>query len=158
MIRAVKEWLLSVVMLSFLISLLRLLLPEGNLRKVGAFTGSLVLTAAILRPLARLEPQWPEWDWERYENAIAERTEELGGRREEAFRAEVEARSAELVRAKAEELGLTVSAVVTARTENGTPLPWGVRLDAPRNAALSEWLYDALNIPPERQQWADGEP
>lgn len=155
MIRACKEWLLSIVMLSFLISLTRLAAPEGTLRKISAFTGSLVLLSALLRPLVRLEPDWPDWDMSAYESAIAERMDELSAAREDAFRAQVADRSAELIEAKAAELGLTLSAVVTARESDGTPLPWAVALDAPRNAALSDWICDALNIPPERQTWAE---
>ena len=149
MIQAVREWLLSVVMLSFLISLLRVVLPEGNLRKVGAFTGSLVLMAAILRPLVRLEPEWPVWDTSAYESAIAERMDELSA----DFRAQVAEKCAEAIEAKAAELGAAVSAAVTVREENGTPLPWSVELGGERDAALSEWIRAELNIPPERQNW-----
>ena len=152
MVRGVKEWLLSIVMLSFLISLLRLFLPEGNLRKVGAFTGSLVLMAAILRPLVRLEPELPAWDMSAYESAIAERVEELDA----DFGARVAEKCAELIEAKAAELGAEVSAAVTVREENGTPLPQFVELYGERDAALSEWIRAELGIPPERQEWRDG--
>ena len=155
MIQAVREWLLSIIMTSFLISLLRVLLPEGNLRKIGAFTGSLVLLSAILRPLVRLEPEWPAWDMASYESEIAERMEELNGRQADAFRAQVADASAEMIQQKAAELGASVSAAVTVRTENETPLPWSVTLDGAWNAALSEWMRVALDIPPERQEWRE---
>ena len=155
MIQAVREWLLSIIMTSFLISLLRVLLPEGNLRKIGAFTGSLVLLSAILRPLVRLEPEWPAWDMASYESEIAERMEELNGRQADAFRAQVADASAEMIQQKAAELGASVSAAVTVRTENETPLPWSVTLDGAWNAALSEWIRVALDIPPERQEWRE---
>ena len=155
MIQAVREWLLSIIMVSFLISLLRVLLPEGNLRKIGAFTGSLVLLSAILRPLVRLEPEWPAWDMAAYESEIAERMDELNGRRADAFRAQVADASAEMIQQKAAELGASVSAAVTVRTENETPLPWSVTLDGAWNAALSEWIRVALDIPPERQEWRE---
>lgn len=155
MIRAVREWLLSIVMLSFLISLLRILLPEGSLRKVGAFTGSLVLMSAILRPLTRLEPAWPEWDMGAYERAVQERMEELNAAEEESFQAQVAERTAALIRAQAAELGLRCSVGVRTRMERGTPVPWSVSLDAARNAALSAWMETALGIPPARQYWTD---
>ena len=166
MIGAAREWLVSIVMLSFLISLLRLLLPEGNLRKVGAFTGGLVLMAAILYPLARLEPVWPEWSPEAYENAVNERMEELNAAEENSFRQQVSERTAALIQAKASELGLTVSASVDTRMERGAPIPWAVTLDVTRDAftpdgtregSLSAWLDAALNIPPERQFWTPAE-
>ena len=158
MIQAVREWLLSIIMVSFLISLLRVLLPEGNLRKIGAFTGSLVLLSAILRPLVRLEPEWPAWDMASYESEIAERMDELNGRRADAFRAQVADASAEMIQQKAAELGASVSAAVTVRTENETPLPWSVTLDGAWNAALSEWMRVSLGIPPERQEWRESNP
>ena len=158
MIQALREWLVSIVMLSFLISLLRLFLPEGNLRKAGAFTGSLVLMAAILRPLVRLEPERFDWGLESYESAITERMEEFQANQETAFREMVAERSAEVIVEKAAELGAAVSVRVETRTENGTPLPQSVTLDGPWNAALSEWMRVALDIPPERQEWRESNP
>lgn len=155
MIHAVKEWMLSIIMLAFLISLLRVLLPEGSLRKVGAFTGSLVLMAAILRPLVRLEPEWPVWDMEPYEAAVSERMEELNAAAEERFRLQVAERSAELIREKAAELGTSLSVEVTVRMEDGVPLPWTVTLGGAWDGELSAWLKNTLDIPPERQYWAD---
>ncbi|MBQ9493505.1 MAG: stage III sporulation protein AF [Oscillibacter sp.] len=152
MIAAVRQWLTSIVMLSFLISLLRVLLPEGTLRKVGAFTGSLALMSAILRPLVRLEPDWPDWDLSAYESAVTERMDELGAAREEAFGEQVAAKTAEAIYAHSAR-----PANVTVRLEDGVPLPWSVRLEGPKDAELSAWLESALGIPPARQFWTDDE-
>ncbi len=154
MMDAVRQWLTSVVLTSFLISLLRLLLPEGSLRKAGAFTGSLVLLTAIVRPLARLEPDWPDWNLSAYESAIAERMDELSAGQEDAFAAQVAERTAEAIRAYAP----GVSARVTVRAQDGVPLPWAVTLSGTPEAGLSAWLTNALDIPPERQFWTDSAP
>ena len=157
MIAAAREWILSIIMLSFLISLLRVLLPEGNLRKAGAFIGGLVLMSAILNPLTRLESAWPEWDMEAYENAINERMEALNAAEEESFRAQVAQRTAELIRAQAAEFRMSAPVAVNVRMEGGAPIPWSVTLGGARNAELSAWLENALGIPPARQYWTDDE-
>lgn len=153
MTAAVRQWLTSIVMLSFLISLTRILIPEGTLRKVGAFTGSLVLLSAILRPLVRLEPDWPDWDLSAYESAISERMDELNAQQADAFGAQVAEKTADAITAQAARLGVTVSAVVTVRVTDGVPRPWSVTLYGTPSEALSGWVSEALDIPPERQCW-----
>lgn len=154
MIGAVRQWLTSIILTSFLISLLQLLLPEGSLRKAGAFTGSLVLLTAIVRPLARLEPDWPDWNLSAYESAIAERMDELNAGQEDAFAAQVAERTVGAIAAYSP----GVSARVTVRVQDGVPLPWAVTLSGAPDAELSAWLAAALDIPPERQFWTDSAP
>lgn len=154
MIDAVRQWLTSIILTSFLLSLLQLLLPEGSLRKAGAFTGSLVLLTAIVRPLARLEPDWPDWNLSAYESAITARMDELNAGQEDAFAAQVAQRTAEAITAYAP----GVSARVTVRVVDGVPLPWAVTLSGTPDANLSAWLENALDIPPERQSWTDSAP
>ncbi len=154
MIDAVRQWLTSIILTSFLLSLLQLLLPEGSLRKAGAFTGSLVLLTAIVRPLARLEPDWPDWNLSAYERAITARMDELNAGQEDAFAAQVAERTAAAIGAYAP----GVSARVTVRVRDGVPLPWAVTLSGTPDADLSAWLATALDIPPERQFWTDSAP
>ena len=154
MIDAVRQWLTSIILTSFLLSLLQLLLPEGSLRKAGAFTGSLVLLTAIVRPLARLEPDWPDWNLSAYERAITARMDELNAGQEDAFAAQVAERTAAAIGAYAP----GVSARVTVRVVDGVPLPWAVTLSGAPDADLSAWLKNALDIPPERQFWTDSAP
>ena len=154
MIDAVRQWLTSIILTSFLISLLQLLLPEGSLRKAGAFTGSLVLLTAIVRPLARLEPDLPDWNLSAYESAITARMDELNAGQADAFAAQVAERTAETITAHAP----GVSVRVTVRVVDGVPLPWAVTLSGTPDAGLSAWLTSALDIPPERQFWTDSAP
>ena len=153
MIAAVRQWLASIVMLSFLISLIRILIPDGTLRKVGAFTGSLVLLSAILRPLVRLEPDWPDWDLSAYESAITARMDELSAEQADAFARQVAEKTADAITAQAARLGVAVSASVTVRVADGVPRPWSVALYGAPSEALSAWVSDALDIPSERQCW-----
>ncbi|MBQ9522001.1 MAG: stage III sporulation protein AF [Oscillospiraceae bacterium] len=158
MTAAVRQWLTSIVMLSFLISLIRILIPEGTLRKAGAFTGSLVLLSAILRPLVRLEPDWPDWDLSAYESAITARMDELNAQQADTFGVQVAEKTAETITAQAARLGVTVSASVTVRVTDGVPCPWSVTLYGTPSEALSAWVSEALDIPPERQFWTTPAP
>ena len=153
MIDAVRQWLTSIILTSFLISLLRLLLPEGSLRKAGAFTGSLVLMFAVVRPLARMETDWPDFDFTAYENEITERMETLRAEQEDAFREQVARKTAEAIEAQSARMGSAVSADVTVVVQDGVPLPWAATLYGEPDARLSAWLESALDIPPARQFW-----
>ena len=55
MIAAVREWLTSVVAVTLLLTVAQTLIPEGNIRKIAAFTGGLALLAAL--PLIRAVAQ-----------------------------------------------------------------------------------------------------
>lgn len=155
MMEAVRAWLTSVVLSAFLISLIRILLPEGPLRQAGAFTCSLALMAAIARPLVGLEPEWPSASLKDYEDTITQRIEELYAEEARTFREQVAERTEELIVQQGADLGVTVSAAVTLRDDDDAPVPWAVTLSGPRNASLEAWLSDALDIPPERQFWSD---
>lgn len=153
MIGAARQWLTSIVMVTFLISLLRILTPEGMIRKIGTFTGSLALMAAILGPLARLNPEWPELRFGEYETEIERRVEEWNIEQERDFQTRVGEKIERLIEEQAAKFGVTAGASVELRVENGTPLPWSVTLTGTRNASLSAWMESALNVPPERQYW-----
>ena len=152
---SLRAWLGSLVALSLLLSALRSLTPEGPLRKIAAFTGGLVLLSALLRPLTGGGLRMPEWDWDGDEAELA--AWEAETRR--AFGDRVAAGTAAAVEERAASMGLAVSAEAELFWRDGTPLPWAVTVYGSRNAALAQWIADALDIPPERQYWipADAE-
>ena len=77
MIAAVREWLTSVVAVTLLLTVAQTLIPEGNIRKIAAFTGGLALLAALLQPVLRTDLSRLELDLDTYSQAVQERQEEL---------------------------------------------------------------------------------
>lgn len=154
---ALREWLTSVVVVSMLLSVAQLLVPEGTLRKIASFTGGLVLLAALLRPVLGADLGRLRLDLSDYREAVEQRQAELS----EESGAEI----AELIAARTEayisEEAVRLGAAVTVRVEteagaDGVPVPVGAVLTGPRSQALSDYMANQLGIPVERQVWQDG--
>ena len=149
----IQEWLRSVAVSAFLVAAARTLMPEGSARRIGAFTGGLILMAALIQPLARAGGRWEAPDFADYEEAIIRRQAELREQEQEEFQKRVEERAQALITEKAEELGERVSVRVTARMDGDIPLPWSVETEGKYSPALEAWIASELGIPPERQKW-----
>ena len=52
---------------------------------------------------------------------------------------------------------LATAAVETRTGEAGLPVPYSVELEGTYSQALSAYIADELNIPPERQVWNEQE-
>ena len=153
MISALRSWLSSIVVVSLLLSVARTLTPEGPIRRIGSFTGGLILIAVLLTPLRGWKTDWPELDYETYQEAIAQRRDELDRAGEAELQQLVARRVERLIEEQAETAGETLSAAVEIRMEEGTPLPWSVEVSGPWDADLSLWIETELGIPRSRQSW-----
>ena len=158
MIAAVREWLTAVVASSLLLSVVQTLVPEGRLRRTASFTGGLVLTVILLRPLLGADLRGLEVRMEDYREAIEARQAELEAAGDQQLRAIIETRTAAYISDKAAALGLTLQVQVEARPgEEGIPIPWEAELTGGRSEALAAWMEGELGIPRERQVWHDEE-
>ena len=153
MISALRSWLSSIVVVSLLLSVARTLTPEGPIRRIGSFTGGLILIAVLLTPLRGWKTDWPELDYETYQEAIARRRDELDREGEAELQQLVARRVERLIEEQAETAGEMLSAAVEIRMEEGTPLPWSVEVSGPWDADLSRWIETELGIPRSRQSW-----
>ena len=162
MIEAVRAWLSSIVVASVLVSVARTLMPEGTVRRIGSFTGGLILALALLRPLRGIGSALPELDFGAYEAAIAQRRMELDAQEADTFQVLAAERFAALIREKAAQEGKELEAVVTVRMEGAAgeevPLPWSVTLRGTWDASIAAWIESELGIPPSRQTWTPAPP
>lgn len=157
MIGAVGSWLRSVAAVTLLLSVVQILIPEGALRRVAGFTGGLLLLAALLQPLRRADFGWLGLDFTVYRAEIEARSAELSASEKEALADIIEARTAAYISDKADALGSPVAVRVETRPgEDGVPLPWSAELEGPRSQALAAWVEGELGIPAERQVWHEG--
>ena len=71
MMELLGKWLIGVTAAAILCALADSLMPDGGVRRVGKLALGLVMLAAILRPLARLEVSSPAEPWEGYQAQTA---------------------------------------------------------------------------------------
>ncbi len=64
MMENVRAWITSVVVVTLLLSVAQTMIPEGSIRRIAAFTGGLILLAALLRPVLEMDPEVVELDLE----------------------------------------------------------------------------------------------
>ncbi|MCI8813133.1 MAG: stage III sporulation protein AF [Oscillibacter sp.] len=158
MIAAVREWLTSVVAVTLLLTVAQTLIPEGNIRKIAAFTGGLALLAALLQPVLRTDLSRLELNLDAYSEAVEERQAELEQARETELASVIASRTEAYILDKAAQLGLSVAVRVETETgAEGVPLPAAAEVEGPRSEELAAYMERELGIPRERQVWHENE-
>ena len=151
---ALREWLTSVVVVSVLLAVVQTLIPEGTVRKIGAFTGGLILLVTLLQPLLGVDFEALELRLEQSRETVEQRQQELEQAGERELAELIERQTAAYIWDKADALGLDLSAEVRVeRGPDGIPLPVSATLTGTYSEALSAYLERELGIPRERQVW-----
>ena len=151
---ALREWLTSVVVVSVLLAVVQTLIPEGTVRKIGAFTGGLILLVTLLQPLLGVDFEDLELRLEQSRETVEQRQQELEQAGEREMAELIEQQTAAYIWDKADALGLDLSAEVRVeRGPDGIPLPVSATLTGTYSEALSAYLERELGIPRERQVW-----
>lgn len=155
---AVRSWLVSLVMVSMLLGLARLLTPKGSVQKIASFTGGLILLLALLRPLMEVEFSELVSDLGVYHEEVAERREELALEGEKQLERSIAERTSAYISDKAKTLGTEVSVrVKTIPSSEGIPLPAEAEITGDYSPELAEYIERDLGIPAERQVWREDE-
>ena len=156
MMELLGKWLIGVTAAAILCALADSLMPDGGVRRVGKLALGLVMLAAILRPLARLEVSSPAELWEGYQAQTAVWAQALEEEREQTMKTIIEQEFAAYIVDKAEKLGAVCTAQVTCQAgENGVFLPQTAVLSGrsipEQREALAQVLEEELGIPRARQ-------
>jgi len=152
----VRQWLLGVVLTAFAAALARQLAPGGREGAAVRLVGGLLLTLALLRPLAGadwsgLAVETGGFRLQAEEQARAYREMQL-----QEFSAVIAEKTEAYIWYKAYQLGLDVTAeVAVAAGESGIPLPESVTLAGPYSPALAAAIEEGVGIPVERQYWLE---
>ena len=158
MIGAVREWLVSVVIVTLLLSVAQTMIPEGTIRKIASFIGGLILLITLVQPLLRTDLGSLRLHFEDYETAIQERQTELEDAGQEEMSSLIEEKTQAYILDKAGSLGLEVEVRVAAEYgEDGIPYPYEAEIDGPRSEELAAYMERELGIPEERQVWNEQE-
>ena len=156
MIAGARQWLLGVVLTAFAGGVARQLAPKGREQALVGLVCGLLLTLALLRPLASLEGTEPEWDWEGPSQAALAETYRQEGQR--AISAVIAEKTEAYILDKADRLGLRCAVeVAVAAGESGIPLPDTVTVRGGYSAALAACIEEEVGVPPEKQIWLEEE-
>lgn len=162
MMETVRSWLTAVIAVSLLCALADALMPSGAVRRVGRLACGLVLAAAILSPLVRLDVAESQRWLEDYFDSLRLREEELQNQVDNQMKIIIEGECAAYIVDKAAQLGLTCTARVTCQEgSDGLYLP--VRAEvagAPEGAArerLAQAISEELGIPVSEQIYMEKE-
>ena len=154
MMAAAREWLTAVAAVTLLLSVAQLLVPPGNLREIAFFVGGLILLAAMMQPLLKIDLSDIQLDFSSYQGAVEQRQAELENTQKEELTSLIEAETEAYISDKAKSMGLTLKVRVTAEAdEGGMPVPVRVEITGPWSGGLSGWLETELGLPAERQVW-----
>lgn len=156
MIQGLRQWLLGVVLTAFAGGVARQLAPKGREQALVGLVCGLLLTLAILRPLAALEWTEPEWAWDGPDQAALAETYRQD--RQAALSAVIVEKTEAYILDKADRLGLRCAVEVTAAAgESGIPLPDTVVIHGGYSADLAACIEEEVGVPPEKQIWLEEE-
>ena len=156
MIQGVRQWLLGVVLTAFAGGLARQLAPKGRERALVGLVCGLLLTLALLEPLAELEWAAAARDWPGpAQAALAESYRQEG---QAALSAVIAEKTEAYILDKADRLGLRCAVeVAVSAGESGIPLPDAVTIRGGYSAALAACIEEEVGVPPEKQIWLEEE-
>ena len=154
MMAAAREWLTAVAAVTLLLSVAQLLVPPGSLWEIASFVGGLILLAAMMQPLLKIDLSDIQLDFSSYQGTVEQRQAELENTQKEELTSLIEAETEAYISDKAKSMGLTLKVRVTAEMgKSGVPVPVQAELTGPWSDTLSGWLETELGLPAERQVW-----
>lgn len=154
MIEAIRGWVTAIVVTTMLLSVMQMLIPDGNLRKISSFTGGMILLIVLTRPLLKLHAEQLDLQLDTYMNSIESCRAELAEEEQDQMEKLIAQTTAAYISDKAETLGVSVSVEVeTERGEQGIPIPSAVTVWGPYSIELASYIEKELGIPAERQVW-----
>ena len=152
MLELIRHWLVGITCAAMLVALAESLIPAGSIRRIARLTGGLVLLAAILNPLLKL-------DTTALTRALTEY--KLEEENEILMKDIIEEQSGAYIQDKAAALGIDCQVTVEADGEEEWPIPQSVTvmgsLTAEQQEALERTIEEDFAIPAERQRYESGD-
>ena len=154
-----RAWLLGIVLTAFASGLARQLAPQGREQAMVRLAGGLLLTLAVLRPLAGMDWEGPALEAGAFQIRTEEQAAVYRKNQQQALSAIIEDRTEAYILDKARLLGSEPGAVrVTARwSSEGVWYPAEVEIQAQYDRKLSEKIEEELGISAQNQHWSINE-
>ena len=154
----IKQWLLGIVLTSLAGGLARQLAPQGKEQAMVRLVSGLLLTLAILRPLAGSGWEGLELAAGNFSLRSEEQAEAYRKSQQDTLSAIIAEKTEAYILDKANQLGLDCTVRVTvAAGESGIPLPVSATVRGPYSPALAECMEEEVGIPAKEQIWLEEE-
>lgn len=151
-----RSWLLGIVLTAFASGLARQIAPQGREQAMVRLTGGLLLTLAILRPLAGMDWEGPALEAGAFQARTEEQAAVYRKNQQQALSAIIEEKTEAYILDKAKQLGLACRVEVTAAAgESGVPLPDRVVIRGPYSQALAVCVEEEVGVPAEKTIWLE---
>ena len=152
-----RAWLLGIVLTAFASGLARQLAPQGREQAMVRLAGGLLLTLAVLRPLAGMDWEGPALEAGAFQIRTEEQAAVYRKNQQQVLSAIIEDRTEAYILDKAKQLGLAFRVEVTAAVgESGIPLPDRVVIGGPYSRELAVCVEEEVGIPAEKTIWLEG--
>lgn len=152
-----RQWLLGMVAAAMLCAAAQCLMPRGTVRRVGRFTGGLVLLLCAVQPLWQLDAADLTAGLARYGDTLKAQSQAPAAESLSLMRDIIERECGAYIQEQARALGVTCTAAVVCQSGELCPVPAYVTVtgqwDEGQLSALRERIELDLAIPPERQYY-----
>lgn len=149
-----QNYLLSLTAASLLTGLCQSVMPPGTVKRVSAFTCSLLLFVVMARPLLQMDYALLLSRWESASAALAVHDETLEQTSYSLTQQLIVEQLEAYIQDKAEEKGIRCEAAVFCREENGLPVPDSVEVHGAvketERETLMKLMEEELGIERER--------
>ena len=154
MVGGIRQWLLGVILTAFAGGLARQLAPKGKEESMVRLVSGLLLTLAILRPLAGT--RWEDIKLDVGDLQSQAQAESYRKDGQAALSSVIAEKTEAYIWDKANRLGLDCQIkVTTAAGAGGIPLPDTVTVLGAYNEALAACMEEEVGIPAEKQIWLE---
>lgn len=155
MLELIRQWLVGITCAAMIAALAEGLAPPGAVRKIGRFTGGLVLLIAVLKPVAAVDGQALSRALAEYRLDLSAYSAQLEEENRGLMKSIIEEQTAAYIVDKAASMGLSCQVRVEAAGSGAWPVPWRVTitgdLDGEAQEALARRIQEDFAIPAERQ-------
>lgn len=162
MIDLIRSWLIGITCAAMVVALAESLAPNGAVRKIGRFTGGLVLLIAVLQPFVQLDMRDLSGLLSEYRIDAGAYSTDLEAENGKLIKNIIEEETGAYILDKAAALGINgceVAVEAVADGEGEYPVPEAVTvtgsLTESQRYALSRQIEADLAIPADRQIWED---
>ena len=160
MLELIRHWLVGITCAAMLVALAESLIPAGSIRRIARLTGGLVLLAAILNPLLKLDTTALTRALTEYKLELSAYSADLEEENEILMKDIIEEQSGAYIQDKAAAWASTASYGGGGREEEW-PIPQSVTvmgsLTAEQQEALERTIEEDFAIPAERQRYESGD-
>ena len=157
MMEAVRNYLLSVVAVGFLVTLANAIVPKGILKNLVTFTGGLIVVLAVIAPVVHLDFEAIEDVLDDFSVQDSSLSQTANFKSQDVLKQLIIEKTQSYILDKAQSLGMEITVDIELAWEDSVPYPNATTIRGNYTQAqktlLSQYLESSLAIPKERQAW-----